>query len=753
MLWSESWRFRKLASLLGGVGVLRSCENFDKSIECSSRHTGLSHGKVPSRSARYVVVGSGTEAGMAALEELHSSVPSRHVLALKSAVALDVSRRLLELEDGEVVGFGDCLIAAGRYAGSTNPLVRLGELEGSFDPLLFKRDHAVYLDDAGAVDKLKAKVRVGSHVTLIGGSTIEFRTLEVAMALAAEGRKAGYMNVVSVVCPSTGVLSQVLPRYLSMALNRRLNAMGVEVIRYAQIRYVAGTDAVTVTQREPGEGVAEDEKHNKANIAVFCSHAYDGLNTASFETDAVALAGVSTHVGRGSGDHRAEHWGLRAGLERGAVGGIAVNRSLQAASGVWVAGDIANVDIGHKAIGRGTWTGTEHSKFTGRVAARNMLGGSEMYSHLPANHLVCRTARERGGDSVGIDAGPPHVSLTTVGHCSAAQETHGYWWARGADGNGSSGTSNGGVSVKHKRGPESDSNRNSSGVKETPLSMVIQDQLYRYIGQRRPKEKEESDSGGMSSEDMRINARGKAAMRRVSEDKGTTATNSSSRSAGSRSGGGGGRKQKASPTRPPLGRGIVFYVNNSIVTGMLLSGLVPPDTHDADSRGRSAGGGDAAYAGLVEESKQFIGVNVEPYYDFDTGASTTQGGEGQQQTQAVFLFGNPSGKGHVSTASQLERIATVLVKRHSELMKGEEVDVVKPQYRPYRASMELQRSSQESVYSPSVVPQPALREKITSGQNSNSTYSNKERVKAAYSSAMKGNDVVRALGGAWKDDK
>ena len=398
MILPKNWQFRTFVSLFGGLSVLKISENYYGKVKCSSNHTPLSHGKVPSRSARYVVVGSESEAGIAALEVLYGNVPPRHVLAVKSAVALDVSRRLLELEDGEIVGFGDCLIATGRYRGSGKPLASLGELEGSFDPALFKKGHAIYLHDAAALDKLKAKVRAGLHVTLIGGSTIEFKTLEVAMALAAEGKKAGYANVVSVLCPTTGVLSQVLPRYLSMALNRRLNVMGVEVIRYAQIRYVASMDTITQQQPSGSEEGSEERQEvslGKGNVAVFCSHAYDGLRTASFETDMVALAGMSTQVSHGGGGLKNDHWGIAAGLERGAVGGIAVNRSLQAASGVWVAGDIANVDIGHKAIGRGTWTGTDHAVISGRTAARNMLGGSEMYNHLPASHMMCRTEIEK----------------------------------------------------------------------------------------------------------------------------------------------------------------------------------------------------------------------------------------------------------------------------------------------------------------------------------------------------------------------
>ena len=294
-------------------------------------------------------------------------------------------------------------------------------------------------------------------------------------------------------------------------------------------------------------GDMKKDKKKKKKIHVQSS---DNQLTPSSE-----IAGSST--GPSSGDsNNNEHWGLNAGLERGAVGGIAANRSLQAAAGVWVAGDIANIDIGHKAIGRGMWTGREHALISGRVAARNMLGGSEMYSHLPATHLVCHTEREDSG-SGSSSGGVPHVSLTTVGHCSAAQETHGYWWSRGTDGNDNgngngSGSSSGGVPPKLKANNGSGSG-NGEGVKEGSISNIIKDQLWRYIGHRRGSD---DGSGRMSSEDMRIAAKGKRASRRVTDyDAATAAANGKIRGGKERNG---EKKEKSVPTRPPLGKGVIF---------------------------------------------------------------------------------------------------------------------------------------------------------------------------------------------------
>ena len=802
---------------LAALGLASIYHRKDGKISCceSSSIEVMTRSRVASRSGRYVVVGSDGIAGETAVKLLQGIVPSWQVIPLKShpaVVKLDIASRLLYLEDGDIVGFGDCLIATGRYTHSFNPIERLGELEGSFDPLLFERGHAMYLDDPDCLEKLKEKVCSGAHVTLIGGSTMEFRTLETALVLAEEGKKSGYLNMVSVLCPSTGVLSQMVPRYLSMALNKRLNAMGVEVIRYAQIRYVAGMDAVTHEHSEEdqeedeGKPAAPGESsplENKPKIAVFCSHAYDGLQTASFETDVVALSGVSQPVGRGNGSTNggtgsdsaeyddSEHWAIKAGLEKGTIGGIVANRSLQAAAGIWVAGDIANVDIGQKSIGRGVWAGADHAVQSGTVAARNMLGGSEMYDYLPANHLVCLTTActdNSKGDGAGAAAAAvvvPHVSLTTVGHCSAAQESHGFWWAKSThEGERSSGDGSSTIRKGEKRSSSSSSSGGGSGgdngsgreSKETPLSQVIQDQLLGYLGARRGNG---GDDGAPSrSEDMKIKAKGRRASRHISSGSSSSSSSSGSSTKDRKKKKGKSQegKPKQAPTKPPLGKGIVFYVHNNVITGVLLSGLIPT-VHQLESNEGVSTDHSKAYARLeleraeenyhtlVENSKKLIGVNVESYLDLECDTSSVGLEEGATQTQAVFLFGNPSGKRYISTASQLESLACSLLQKHTEttvngsilanINMGDgneqeqftEVSVTKPQYRHLRASMELQRSIQSSTAITTVTPQPALKEKLTSGTNSgNSTYSSKDRVKAAYGTALKGTDLVK---GAW----
>lgn len=101
----------------------------------------------------------------------------------------------------------------------------------------------------------------------------------------------------------------------------------------------------------------------------------------------------TSNDGDGKGTHPgdeqslSDHFAYTAGLERGVGGGIVVNRSLQAANGIYIGGELANIDPGHTLLGRGQYEGTDHALMTGRLAAMNMLGmGCHVYKHIPILH-------------------------------------------------------------------------------------------------------------------------------------------------------------------------------------------------------------------------------------------------------------------------------------------------------------------------------------------------------------------------------
>jgi hypothetical protein len=778
------------------------------------------------RKVKYVVVGVDNISGQTALDILLSKNRDRDVLALESDAveAMSVPERRLRLKSGVVdIQFDQLLIATGRHSADSSSSGRrkqqkhdIGDLEGTIDPALFKRKHChvASSSSSGAVDDLLAKVTGGKHVTIVGGSTNDSTVIETALKLAAAGRRAGYDNVVTVVCPSAGVLSQQMPRYLSMALNRRLNSLGVEIVRYAQIRYIAGIDAVTMPDDDDNDinDVDDDINANDGgagNVAVFCGHTYDQMNTCSFASDAVLLIGVgeatttsaaSSGNGSGSGgayDDGGLAYAIQAGLERGngsnssSSGTIVVNRSLQAAAGVYVSGRAASVDIGNVALGRGCWAGDEHERESARVAALNMMGASYLYSVVPATHMVCSNApfmptttsstigdgedqKLRGSSSSSSTAstGEVMLSFSSVGLCSAAQDSYGFFWPKRAA-PGSALATPAAAKTKASKGAaaaassssssSSSSSRNSSISKSnntdpTPAPVPaaadapLQERVMRYFGRDTSgsgKEAEEAPSALMG--------RGRAAVSRIGD---TAATNGSKK--GHRLQPQLQQLQQSNGTRvprsPPLGPGLVFYTNGGVITGVVLAGLAPRATgtsHNFKSN-NNLHPEEEAYRELVDYARRLVGHNVEPYI--------SEVPPQEEQEQAVFLFGNPNTSGKfVSTASQLERIAmTALGGYEDDLAQARTssgnvnvgtaalMPLPRPQYRVGKASMELQRIRAALTTTEAqrrVAPVPFLPEKTATGvrgggASGGSQYASvKDRVQASYASAMKNNEM------------
>lgn len=91
-------------------------------------------------------------------------------------------------------------------------------------------------------------------------------------------------------------MSSSLPRYLSVALGKRLNTKGVEVIPYAQVRYIGGPSTFAFLSTSNLNINESDEKNDSyysspknAKIGIFLSRVYDSLHTNMLYTDKVAL--------------------------------------------------------------------------------------------------------------------------------------------------------------------------------------------------------------------------------------------------------------------------------------------------------------------------------------------------------------------------------------------------------------------------------------------------------------------------------
>ena len=231
-----------------------------------------------------------------------------------------------------------------------------------------------------------------------------------------------------------------------------------------------------------------------------------------------------------------------------------MNRCMLASDGVYLSGEVANV---RTVLGRGVFTGVDHAHHTGLVAGRNMAGVFDVYDHIP----VYEASAEESD-----------IHLTFVGHCSSAFETHGFWWKLGGASSQSisPATPSSSTSPGSKLSSDSDNDSNSSSssgssskgkkdsnatvyksesvetegwnVPQQSFGQRMQQEFFGLFGYRPPKE-------GTGTKTVSLAPKGKLNVRKIDED-----------------------NKIRSKLQPPLGLGVLFYVDNEIIVGVLISG-------------------------------------------------------------------------------------------------------------------------------------------------------------------------------------
>lgn len=231
-----------------------------------------------------------------------------------------------------------------------------------------------------------------------------------------------------------------------------------------------------------------------------------------------------------------------------------MNRCMLASDGVYLSGEVANV---RTVLGRGVFTGVDHAHHTGLVAGRNMAGVFDVYDHIP----VYEASAEESD-----------IHLTFVGHCSSAFETHGFWWKLGGASSQSisPATPSSSTSPGSKLSSDSDNDSNSSSssgssskgkkdsnatvyksesvetegwnVPQQSFGQRMQQEFFGLFGYRPPKE-------GTGTKTVSLAPKGKLNVRKIDED-----------------------NKIRSKLQPPLGLGVLFYVDNEIIVGVLVSG-------------------------------------------------------------------------------------------------------------------------------------------------------------------------------------
>jgi 3-phenylpropionate/trans-cinnamate dioxygenase ferredoxin reductase subunit len=275
------------------------------------------------------------------------------LLTRVSAMKLDTSERVVKLSSKEEVSFGSALVATGAN-------VRRLRVDGSAD-----LDGIHYLRAFGNADALREDALSAGRVVLVGGSYIG---CELAATLTGLGVSC------SILMQEDVVLERVLGRSVGAWVQRRLEERGVEVHGGDELARFEGSDGRV--ERVVSAG---------------------GL---SLECGCVAIgAGVVPDV----------MLARAAGLELGPLGGVACSAGLETSvPGVFAAGDVAEWESAlHGGPAR-----VEHFEVAaghGRVAARNMLGGSKEYEDMPYfwSDLGDWATLEYVG--VGIGSGEPAV--------------------------------------------------------------------------------------------------------------------------------------------------------------------------------------------------------------------------------------------------------------------------------------------------------------------------------------------------------
>lgn len=345
--------------------------------------------------------------------------------------AIDLYEKVVRSRHGGALPYDQCILA----------------LDRPVAPLLNKMVSKELLSSQGIVRDSRNKsdmeyamkiIQRGGHVTILGGNN--WSNIEAACLLGSTAQQYGYNRSVTLVYPSYGPMAGILPRYLSLLLAGRLISRGVDLVPFSQVRYIDSLDIKDETDAIPSPDISSGSETKSVGYlaaTVYLARTYDSINSSSFPTDLI-LVGPSVVTT----DWRDKQFELRIlpsqqGLIQALLltqeieidrllGGIPVNRSLQAAQGLLVAGECANVyhslssqisdRSGQSKAGlsyRRTISGEYDARHSARKAAAIALGQERVYDKIPSEVLHSPV--------VGM-------SFLAIGLCTASLESHSFWW-------------------------------------------------------------------------------------------------------------------------------------------------------------------------------------------------------------------------------------------------------------------------------------------------------------------------------------
>ena len=238
-------------------------------------------------------------------------------------IEVDAENRRLWDERGEVIEFGDLLLATG-----CRPR-RLHAEGAEISSVRYFRDLEDYLDLESRLDRVQ-------HITMVGGG---FTSIEMAGALRARGKE------ITLVVPDEYPLHRLLPRDLGGPLLEYLREMGVET--------VSGDTLVKI-----------EELNGLVHARTLQGNELD-TQLVLVDLGGEPLADLAEAAGLAIDD------------------GIVVDEFGRSSNPhVWAAGDVAEYPCQALNVIMRV-EGSDHAEQHGRTVGANMAGANEPYTHLP----------------------------------------------------------------------------------------------------------------------------------------------------------------------------------------------------------------------------------------------------------------------------------------------------------------------------------------------------------------------------------
>lgn len=429
---------------------------------------------------------------------------------------IDFNRSILTQCDGLQVAFDTCFIAVSMFP---TPVLRQMVESAILKHINGTKIYATTLDD---LSEAKQRISKGEHITIVGA--YDWSTISFAASLASHARKCGYVNAVTLVYPSFGPLSGVLPRFLSLSLAMRLQSKGVEIAPYSQVRYLG--DLISPT----------NNKQQHHSVLVYLARSYDSINTSAFPTDAIVF-GTAPLTQKLRDDRNDYHFTnpfqtalINSDLELDSLsGGILVNKSLQSQHNVFISGYGVNVPF-HQY--RGVIQGERDAYLSLQTARQVLRGEVKTFQKKYPCHVMSSSELS--------------VSFISFGLCSSALESHSYFWRVP-----SAAMTNRSDIVTH-------------AVPKPSLSTYMKKDFQDVMSLSSHKAKPDFVPPSMSG------PRGRYALYKVNNKKRNGSNTNNSLAASVETG---NSAALWSIKNAPLGTGITFYVQDGKIAGILLSGF------------------------------------------------------------------------------------------------------------------------------------------------------------------------------------